>query len=311
MPGFPFCLCVKTIYYLTMTDRIRTEALDWEDLRHLLALARHGTLSATARALGVNHATVARRVAALETALGRVLFDRRADGYALTADGQAVVEAASPMEAAALAALQRLDHAAGLSGVVRLTATRAMTDGFLAPRLGEMAAAHPGIELELVTGSRAFSLARREADLALRLGRPTDSSLRGRKVAMVGHGFYGTETWRDQPAVAPLIGFDADSAGVPEAAWLERFFAGRGFALRSDSWTTQAAAAASGVGVALLPHYLAAQFPALVPVEMAAAPPVAELWLLVRPDLATVPRVRAVADVVAGWCRDAAPLLSG
>lgn len=272
-------------------------------MRHVLALARHRSLSATARALGVNHATVARRVAALEGALGRVLFDRRADGYALTADGQAVVEAAAPMEAAALAVLGRLDQGGGLSGVVRLTATRAMADAFVAPRLGELARLHPGIEIELVTGSRAFSLARREADLALRLGRPVDSSLRGRRVGRVRHRFYAAERWRDCPHEAPLIGFDADSANVPEAAWLERFAAGRRFALRSDSWITQAAAAAAGLGVALLPDYLAAGFAALQPLDLGAVPPDAELWLLVRPDLAAVPRVRAVADALTVMCR--------
>lgn len=277
-------------------------------MRHVLALARHGTLSATARALGVNHATVARRVAALEATLGRVLFDRRADGYALTMDGQALVEVAAPMEAAALAVLNRLDHGSGLSGSVRLTATRAMADGFLAPRLGALAQTHPGIALEIVTGSRAFSLARREADMALRLGRPADSSLRGRRLARVGHAFYATEIWRGRPAEAPLIGFDADSQGVPEAAWLDRFAAGRRFALRSDSWATQAAAAAAGVGVALLPHYLAVAQPGLARVDLGALPPDAELWLLVRPDLAAVPRVRAVADFLVEQCAGCADL---
>lgn len=285
-----------------MADRIRTEALDWEDLRHVLSLARHGTLSATARALGVNHATVARRVAALEGALGRVLFDRRADGYALTADGEALVEAARPMEAAALAALSRLDHGVGLSGVVRVTTTRALADCVVAPRLGALAVAHPGIDVELLTGSRAFSLARREADIALRLGRPADSALRGRKLAEVAHAFYTADTWRARAAEAPLIGFDPDSRGVPEAAWLEKFAGRRRFALRSDSWTAQAAACAAGLGVALLPTYVAALFPTLTPVEIGATPPLAELWLLVRPDLAAVPRVRAVADGLAGLC---------
>lgn len=270
-------------------------------MRHALALARHGTLSATARALGVNHATVSRRVAALETALGRLLFDRRADGYALTADGQALVEEAGAMEAAALAALSRLDRGGGLTGTVRLTTTRALADGFLAPRLGALAEAHPGLTLEVVTGSRPFSLARREADLALRLGAPRDSALRGRRVASVGHAFYGTARWRgvEQP---PLVGFDPDSRAVPQAAWLERFAAGRRFALRSDSWTTQAAASAAGLGVALLPHYLAAPYPQLEPLDLGAVPPPAELWLLVRPDLANVARVRAVADLLAELC---------
>lgn len=293
-----------------MADRIRTEALDWEDLRHALALARHGTLSATARALGVNHATVARRVAALEAAVGRVLFDRRADGYAPTADGAALVQAARPMEDAALAALGRLDRGGGLSGVVRVTATRALADCVVAPRLGALARAHPGIGIELVTGSRAFSLARREADVALRLGRPADSGLRGRKLADVAHAFYAGEAWSGRAAEAPLIGFDPGSRTVPEAAWLETFAGRRRFALRSDSWTAQASSAAAGLGVVLLPSYVAALFPTLTKVELGAAPPPAELWLLVRPDLAAVPRVRAVADALAQACRDALPQLS-
>lgn len=283
-----------------MTDRIRTEALDWEDLRHFLALARHGTLSATARTLGVNHATVSRRVTALEAALGRVLFDRRADGYALTAAGQAIAEQAAPMEAAALAALRSLDRGPGLSGLVRLTTTRALADCAVAPRLGGLARAHPAIDLELVTGSRAFSLARREADLALRLGRPRDSALRGRKLATIAHAFYAAPLWCDDGMRAPLIGFDPDSHAVPEAAWLDRFAVGRRFALRSDSWTAQAAAASAGLGLALLPSYVAALFPQLQRVDLGALPPPAELWLLVRPDLAAVPRVRAVADFLAG-----------
>ena len=91
-----------------MADKRRT-ALDWEDVRYFVALARYGTLSATARGLRVNHATVARRVTSLETLLGRPLFDRRADGYALTAEGKAVLDEARSMDEAALSVLRRLD----------------------------------------------------------------------------------------------------------------------------------------------------------------------------------------------------------
>ena len=95
-----------------MPDRKRTAGLDWEDVRYFIALARHGSLSATARALRVNHATVARRVASLETLLGRPLFERRPDGYALTAQGRAVLDEAGAMDAAALSVLRRLDASA-------------------------------------------------------------------------------------------------------------------------------------------------------------------------------------------------------
>ena len=91
-----------------MPDKKRTD-LDWEDVRYFVALARHRTLSATARALHVNHATVARRVASLETLLGHPIFDRRASGYVLTAEGKALVNHASAMNEAALSILRRLD----------------------------------------------------------------------------------------------------------------------------------------------------------------------------------------------------------
>jgi DNA-binding transcriptional LysR family regulator len=291
-----------------MADQKCTDAVDWEDLRHFLALARHGSLSATARALKVNHATVSRRVAALEAALGKVLFDRRADGYGLTAEGRAILDEAQPMEDAALAVLRRLDRGAELNGVVRLTTTRALADGFLVERLAAFHARHPQVAVEVLTGSRAFSLARREADLALRFGPPGDSELKARLLTRVAHRFYGTERWLaevEAGGVPPLVGFDDGSRAVPEAAWLARALPGARFSFRSDSWQAQALAAAGGMGVALLPAYLAERHPTLVPVPLSVPepPPERELWMLLRPDLARVPRVRAVADYLAGLFR--------
>src|SRR5882724_8262336 len=115
--------CAPILYFLAMPVKKRT-VLDWEDIRYFVALARHGTLSAAARGLRVNHATVARRVASLETLLGRALFDRRAKGYALTAEGKAVLDEARTMEEAALSVLRRLDSDTKLSGSVRLAVGR-------------------------------------------------------------------------------------------------------------------------------------------------------------------------------------------
>src|SRR5207253_2283583 len=123
--------CATIRYYFSMPDKKRTADLDWEDVRYFVALARYGTLSATARGLRVNHATVARRVTSLETLLGRALFERRADGYALTAEGKAVLDEASAMDEAALSVLRRLDAGAALNGLVRLTAVRPLAESFL------------------------------------------------------------------------------------------------------------------------------------------------------------------------------------
>src|SRR5437588_9519530 len=279
-----------------MLVKKRTGGLDWEDVRYFVALARRGTLSATARDLRVNHATVARRVASLEAAVGRPLFDRRADGYALTADGKAVLDEARMMDEAALSVLRRLDAGTELNGLVRMAAGRVLAEQFLIDRLRAFHARYPAIDLEIIGGSRVVSLARREADLALRYGSPKDSDLIARRVATIGFALYASPGYRDKIAggAAPaFIGFDDESDFIAEAAWLAQQFGERRFSLRTSSQTTQAAAARAGFGIALLPRYLAAADPDLVPVALATRLPEREVWLIIRRDLRNLPRVRA------------------
>jgi DNA-binding transcriptional LysR family regulator len=233
-----------------MPDKKCTARLDWEDVRYFVALARHGTLSATARALRVNHATVARRIASLETLIGRALFDRRAQGYVLTAEGKAVLEEASAMDEAALSILRHLDARTELSGLVRLAAGRVLAERFLIDRLRTFHERFPAIDLEVIGGSRVVSLAKREADVALRYG-PKDSELVARRVATITFGLYASPTYRDklnagQPPA--FIGFDEVSDFIAEAKWLARQFGDQRFSFRTNSQTTQAAAARAGYG---------------------------------------------------------------
>jgi DNA-binding MarR family transcriptional regulator len=169
--------CAAILYYFTMPDKKRTDSLDWEDVRYFVALARNGTLSATARALHVNHATVARRIASLEALFGRALFDRRVKGYVLTAEGKAVFGEANAMDEAALSVLRRLDAGTELSGPVRLAVGRVLAERFLIDRLRTFHERYPAIDLEVIGGSRVVSLAKREADVALRYGSPRTASL--------------------------------------------------------------------------------------------------------------------------------------
>ena len=296
-------ICATIAYYFSMADKKRTARLDWEDVRYFVALARHGTLSATARALRVNHATVARRIASLEVLIGRVLFDRRAKGYVLTAEGKAVLDEASAMDEAALAVLRRLDVGTELNGLVRLAAGRVLAERFLIDRLRAFHERYPAIDLEIIGGSRVVSLAKREADVALRYGSPKDSELVARRVARITFGLYTSSSYRDrlnagqEPA---FIGFDQASDFVAEAGWLVRHFGDSRFSFRTNSQTTQAAAARAGYGVALLPRYVvAAHEPDLVEVSLRQRLPERDVWLLVRRDLTKVPRVRAVADYLA------------
>src|SRR5262249_48116332 len=136
-----------------MPDKKRTASLAWEHARYFAARPRRGTLSATARSLRVNHATVARRIASLETLIGRALFDRRAKGYVLTAEGKAVLKEATAMDEAALSVLRRLDAGTELSGLVRLAAGRVLAERFLIDRLRAFHERYPAIDLEVIGGS--------------------------------------------------------------------------------------------------------------------------------------------------------------
>jgi DNA-binding transcriptional LysR family regulator len=297
-----------------MPDKRRTATLDWEDLRYFVALARYGTLSATARGLKVNHATVARRVTGLEARLGRTLFDRRADGYALTAEGKAVLDEARPMEEAALSVVNRLDAGTDLSGTVRLTVGRVLAERFLIPHLSAFHERYPAIDLEVVGGSRVLSLARREADVGLRFGSPKDSELVARRVARVTFGLYASPAYRDRlKAGEPpaFVGFDEESNFLAEAAWLARRFGSQRFSFRTGSQTTQAAAARASYGVALLPRFLGTGDDGLVQVLLKERPPERELWLLIRRDLTRVTRVRALADYLTEVFRRGQKVLAG
>ena len=173
--------------------------MDWDDLRFLLAVAKSGTLSAAAKELKVEHTTVSRRLKRLETALARPLFVVDSAGYRLTAFGKAAARRAAAMDdhARSIAETPRGDER--FAGPIRLTTARALASGYLLPRLLEFAKAHPGIELTLLADARVLSLARREADIAVRLGRPEDSDLIGSRVADIEYAYFCS------PAIAERV----------------------------------------------------------------------------------------------------------
>jgi DNA-binding transcriptional LysR family regulator len=287
------------LYIFTMPDRKRTPDLDWQDVRYFVALARYGTLAATARALRVNHATVARRIENLEALLGSALFERRPEGYALTVEGKAVLAEAAAMDEAALSLRDRLRTGTEIRGLVRLTAPRSLLDCFLVQRLGALRQRHPAIDLELIGDSRVRSLARRDADIALRMGSPRDSDLIARRLGTVGYGLYASPAYARKIAngeALAVIGYDPESDFIAEAAWMVRRFPDRRFAFRSNSQVSQAAAGRAGFGVALMPDFIAADDRGLERVFPEEALPEPNLWLLMRRDLAKIPRIRAVAD---------------
>ena len=281
-----------------MADKNRTREPGWEDVRYFLALSRSGTLSGAARSLRVNHATVARRLVALETALGTALFERRTDGYSLTPGGEAALQTALTMEKAALALPESADSAA-CRGMVRLTTVTSLANHVLAGGLGGFARDCPGVVIELLTDIRILSLARREADIALRLGHPKDSSLTCRRLANVHYAFYAAKGRPAGCASVPFIANATEAAGIAEAQWLEKRLTARAVAFRSNSIEAQAAAARAGLGIALLPRYMGDRDRALAEVHPMEPFPPRELWLFSPKELARTPRVRLAMDAVA------------
>jgi DNA-binding transcriptional LysR family regulator len=284
--------------------------LAWDDLRYVLAIERARTLSAAARALGVNQSTVTRRLAALHDRLGDRVLERRGGAYVLTDFGDSLRPHLAAMEEQALA-VDRAAHgaAAGPSGPVRLTTVETLASFFLAARLAPFLAAHPAIDLELDVSRRSADLGRREADLALRLVRPRQGGLIMRKVGTLGIARYVSASYargrRDHPRI--VTGDEVDDA-TPEARLLSALPGAR-IALRTPSWITQTAACEAGLGVAALPCFLAAQRPGLRRLDRELVH--RELWLIVHKDLQQVARVRAVADAVAALLARHKKLLAG
>jgi len=275
---------------------------DWEDLHHFVTLAREGTLSAAARTLGVDHATVARRVAALEESTGLKLVDRRSRATTLTEDGKRIAAVAGPMEEAAFA-VGRAAQAAkpGVDGEVTISAPPNFASSVIAPQLVRLRQQYPGIRIKLIGEKRRASLSRREADVALRLMRPAEAGLFVRKIGSFGFSLYGAPSYLDKtpPHALAFIGYDASMADSPQEVWLRAIVGEREVVLRTNDLETQVAAARAGLGVAALPHYLGDGDPLLQRYAVTERPVSRDVWLAVHRDLRQVAAVRAVMEFLA------------
>ena len=235
--------------------------MNWDDIRLFLAVARAGQILAAARRLGLNHATVGRRLDGLEKAIAAKLFERRPNGCVLTADGAAFLPAAERMEAEMLSARAALGSAeVGLTGTVRIGAPDGFGTAFLAARLGRLSEQHPGLTIQLVPVPRAFSLSRREADIAITMDRPEEGRLVAQKLVDYALGLYASSAYLDahgRPQTLAdlsghrLVGYVDDLLSTPSldyAAEIVGDFASR-FEISSALGQTEAVAAGAGIGI--------------------------------------------------------------
>lgn len=276
------------------------QAMIWDDVRYFLALARTGTLSAASRQLAVEHSTVARRVGQLEAALSVRLFDRLARGWTLTAEGLDLCQRAEAVEQEMFALRRASAGIDVLAGRVRISAPPMILAHLLLPGLKTLRAEHPGLTLDLIGERREVDLIRAEADIAIRLGQPTEPDLVMQSLGEVAYGLYGLKAEITRPPSDRVyIGFDDSMPGLPQKQWLDGEVDGGRVGLRSNDMATMLHAALDGFGIALLPEFLAHTHPELEMLSPKTPPPIRPVFLVMHPDVRRSRRVRLVADSLA------------
>ena len=274
---------------------------DWEDLRYFSVFAQEQSLSAAARKLKVDHATVARRISALETSLNLKLVDRRPRAYVLTADGERIANLGKRMEVESFAVERSaLAGQAGAVGEVKVSAPPALACSLIAPYLGKLRQQHPHLSLQLLGNLGSASLNRREADIAIRLSRPTEPDFVARKITTILFALYGSPEYLDRTPADQLtfIAYDESMEQTTQQLWLLEQAGDRPILLRSNDLNIQAMAAKAGIGLAALPYFLGEQY-SLKPAAITGPPLEREVWLVTHSDIRHTALIQAVMTFLA------------
>lgn len=281
--------------------------MDWNDLKFFLALAQAKSLSAAAARLGVSPSTVSRRIEALERTLQVQLFRPHRDGYDLTEAGHGLVPAAE-QAGAQMRAFERNAREAGddLAGPVRVEAPELLAQEVLLPALIDFMADYPAIRIELRGAVQPVRLGTGEADIVLRLVRPSRGNYRLSKVGTIRFGLYASAEYTRRHGIPQnpgdlhrhrVVGWTEDLSFLAMASWLGGQCPGLRPSLRLTSFAAQVEAVRNGAGWAVLPDFIArpggfAGLEALPGLE-------ADLWLLVHDHSLALPRVKLVRDRIA------------
>jgi DNA-binding transcriptional LysR family regulator len=295
--------------------------LEWDDLRSFLAVARHGNLSAAARALKVTQTTMGRRLEGLHARAGVRLLQKTPGGFVLTPAGERVLANVERMEEEALNIERTITgEDARIAGEVRITTVESFGARVLVPLLASLRERQPELAIELITDTRALSLSRREADIALRLAAFEQHETIVRRVADMAFGVYASRAYlaaHGPPDFAAgaaghsVVTLQEDLALLPEAKLMAELTPRAKVALRSNSRDAQLQAALCGYGLVCLPCYLAQETPELVELPTPGERVMRGLWLGVHRDNRHAPRIRLVLDHLTAGLRDQAARLAG
>lgn len=282
--------------------------MNWDDVRIFLAVARAGQILGAARRLELNHATVSRRVAALERALGAKLFRRLTTGSELTSEGERFLGVAERMEADMIAARTEIaGESDEIAGVVRIGAPDGFGVAFLASRLGVLTERYPNLSIQLVPVPRSFSLSRREADIAITVERPTEGRLVAGKLVDYSLSLYASRAYVDSYGMPEavtdlrshrLIGYVPDLLISLSLDYGPEIMPDWQASFAVSSALGQVEAVRSGAGIGILHTFIAEAHDDLVPIPL--APPIRRAyWLVYHETVRPLRRVQIVSAFIA------------
>ncbi|MCC0068488.1 MAG: LysR family transcriptional regulator [Rhodobacteraceae bacterium] len=281
---------------------------NWDDLRFVLAVAEEGSVSAAARRLGVNHATVLRRIAAYEVSAGMAVFDRTARGYAVPEPMTRIIDAAREVDRAVQAVGRALRGSqAPLSGEVRVTSTDSLCQCVLAPVIARLRVLLPHLKLELICSNAHVDLARTHADITIRPALALPEDLVGEAAAVLGFGLFR----RRGAANADWLGLSGQAGSSRVGRWIEENVEPARIVARSDSFLVVRELAAEGLGLAAMPDFLGAEHPQLERVTGVLPELAVDIWVASHSDLADIPRISAARSLLTRAVAEQATRLRG
>jgi DNA-binding transcriptional LysR family regulator len=292
-----------------MNNTPAATAFDWSLMRSFLAVIERGSLLAAARHLGASQPTLGRHVAELERQLGTVLFERTGRGLVATAAARAIADQARAMADNAEAIGRTLTgQSKQLSGSVRITASQTVATYLLPPLLAGFRERETGIAIDVIASNAVSNLLRREADIAVRMLRPAQSSLVARRVGEVQIGAYARKDYLRRRGVPgkpgemmrhDLIGLDRDESIIRAFAALGHRIERDSFVLRSDDHLVLWQALCAGLGIGFAATWLAERESSLERVLPDLPMPRLPVWLTVHREIRSSARIRALYDFLA------------
>jgi DNA-binding transcriptional LysR family regulator len=294
--------------------------MDWDDLKIAHAVARHGSLSAAARALGSTQPTVSRRLNALERRLGVKLFEREASGLIPGPLLTMLLEPLDEMDELAGTVERRIAaRDTGLKGTIALTSLAWFGDDVLAPLLARFCIRHPDVIIDLINDPRRFNLSRREADVAVRVGNFDQGDLVERKVADVSYGLYASEAYvsrHGRPdfgkkgAGQHVVSLNPSPIKVIPIEWMKTMLPRAAVVLRTNGVQSHVAAIEAGEAIAALPRVIGDRKPRLIRFATPIPEPSQPVKIGVHADLRDTPRIRSLIDFLVQELKLMAPELN-